>query len=149
MTTHEPPPGWPRISSAVAYRDAKAAIAFLQAAFGFEVRLLVEGADGDVQHSQLTLGGGLVMVHGERTGDAAHGGIERRSPLSAGGVNTQAMMVFVDDADAHCARARAAGARIVTEPRTTDYGPDHWADRSYQAADPEGHGWWFTQRVRG
>ena len=51
-------------------------------------------------------------------------------------------------ADAHCARARAAGAKIHQEPKTTDYGEDYWADRSYEAEDPEGHRWWITQRVR-
>ena len=58
------------------------------------------------------------------------------------------MMIYVDDADAHCARARAAGAKIVDEPSVHDYGRDYWADRSYGAADPEGHVWWITQRLR-
>ena len=44
---------------------------------------------------------------------------------------------------------RAAGARIVDEPTVHDYGEDYWADRSYGAVDPEGHFWWFTQRIRG
>jgi uncharacterized glyoxalase superfamily protein PhnB len=52
----------------------------------------------------------------------------------------------VDDADAHCARARAHGARIVTEPSNRDY--DDWEDRTYEALDCEGHRWWFGQRVR-
>ena len=58
-------------------------------------------------------------------------------------------MVFVDNADAHCAQARAAGARIVAEPEDHDYGDEYWTDRSYGAVDPEGHLWWFSQRVRG
>ena len=57
--------------------------------------------------------------------------------------------VFYDDADAHCERARAAGALIATEPATQDYGEGYWADRSYEAEDPEGHHWWFMQRLRG
>ena len=44
--------------------------------------------------------------------------------------------------------ARAAGATIASDPAVHDYGEDHWADRSYGATDPEGHHWWFTQRVR-
>jgi uncharacterized glyoxalase superfamily protein PhnB len=59
------------------------------------------------------------------------------------------MMVYIDDADAHCAHARASGAVIVQEPQTTDYGEGYWADRSYQAKDPEGHHWWFAQRISG
>ncbi len=59
------------------------------------------------------------------------------------------MMIYVDDVDAHCERARAAGARIVSEPEVHDYGDDYWADRSYGCLDPEGHAWWITQRLRG
>jgi uncharacterized glyoxalase superfamily protein PhnB len=68
------------------------------------------------------------------------------SPKSVGGV-TQSTQFFVDDCDAHHARAVAAGARIIREPRTTDYGDDYWVDRTYGALDPEGHLWWFMQRV--
>lgn len=71
------------------------------------------------------------------------------SPRSVGGQNTQRSCVLVDDADAHCARAPAAGAVIAAESRTDDYGPDYWADRSYEAIDPEGHHWFFIERVRG
>ena len=58
-------------------------------------------------------------------------------------------MLFVDDVDTHCAKARAAGAVIFNEPAVHDYGEDYWADRSYGAIDSEGHHWWFTQRLRG
>ena len=62
--------------------------------------------------------------------------------------STQNMMIFVDDVEAHCRRARQAGARIVSEPKTTDYGADYWTDRGYEAEDPEGHHRWFYQRLR-
>ena len=65
-----------------------------------------------------------------------------------GGRNTQALCLFVDDADAHCAQARAHGATIFSEPATHDYGDDYWSDRSYGAADLEGHAWWFMHRLR-
>jgi uncharacterized glyoxalase superfamily protein PhnB len=58
------------------------------------------------------------------------------------------MAIFVDDAEAHCARARAAGAKIFREPKVDDYGDDYWADKTYGAVDPEGHHWWFMQRLR-
>jgi uncharacterized glyoxalase superfamily protein PhnB len=57
-------------------------------------------------------------------------------------------MVYVDDVEAHCARARAAGARILVGPQTTDYGEEYWTDRGYEAEDLEGHHWWFYQRLR-
>jgi uncharacterized glyoxalase superfamily protein PhnB len=135
------PPGWPQLSSALFYDDAAAAIEWLEKAFGFVTRLKVEDGAGGVVHSELELdSGGLVMVASPREGWA--------SPRSVGGANTQSLFVYVDDVDAHCARARAAGARILTEPSNRDYGADAWEDRTYEAMDPEGHRWWFGQRIR-
>ena len=71
-----------------------------------------------------------------------------QSPRNLGGVNTQMMCIFVDDVDAHARHARSAGAKIIDEPTTTDYGEEYWSDRTYRAIDPEGHHWWFLQRVR-
>lgn len=142
------PKGWPRISASVFYEDAAAPIDWLARAFAFEVRLRVEGEGGTIAHSELTYGEGLVMV-GQIGGNRRPSAKVHASPRSIGGAVTQALCVYVDDVDAHCARARAAGAAIVTEPTTTDYGAEYWADRSYEAEDLEGHRWWFMQRVRG
>ncbi len=88
------------------------------------------------------------MVSQEEAADAApRFGQRSVSPLTAG-ANTQGLMLYVDDVDAHCAQARAQGASIVAEPAVHDYGEDYWADRSYGAADCEGHFWWFSQRLR-
>jgi uncharacterized glyoxalase superfamily protein PhnB len=141
------PPGWPRISSSLYCRDAARMIDWLCEAFDFELRLKVEGEAGRIEHSELCYGDGVVMVGSERADAAQRFGTNMLSPLSAGG-NTQGMMIYVDDVDAHCARARAAGARIVAEPELHDYGDDYWADRSYGAIDPEGHLWWVSQRIR-
>ena len=141
------PAGWPRISAALSYDDAPRAIEWLCDVFGFEVRLKVEGEAGTIVHAELTYGEGLVMVGS--TGMAKRpSDLLAKSPRSVGGINTQRLCVMVDDADAHCAHARARGATIVIEPSTTDYGDDYWADRTYQAVDLEGHHWWFMQRVR-
>jgi uncharacterized glyoxalase superfamily protein PhnB len=142
------PKGWPRISASLNYREARQAIDWLCQAFGFEVQMLVEGPDGAVHHSQLTYGDGLIMVAEEAPRSAHPERHWRKSPLSVGGANTAALMLYVDDVDAHCARARAAGAKITMEPANTDYGPDYWEDRGYEAADPDGHHWWFIQRIR-
>lgn len=141
-----PPDGWPRIVPAVFYDDATAAIDWLRRAFGFVVRERVEDDRGRIVHSQLVLNGGVIMV--------GQAGLSPdrpyvRSPRGVGGANTQSLAVFVDDADAHCERAHAAGAVIATEPATQDYGEGYWADRSYAAKDLEGHHWWFMQRLRG
>ena len=142
------PTGWPRITAGVYYREAGAMIDWLCDAYGFEIRLKVEGDGGRIAHSELTFGDGVVMVGEEARGDASRFGVDALSPQAAGG-NTQSLLVHVDDVDAHCATARAAGARIVAEPALHDYGDDYWADRTYGAVDPEGHLWWFTQRMRG
>ncbi len=136
-------PPWPRITSSLCYDDAAAAIDFLCRAFGFEVRLRVDGANGYIEHSELMLGDGLIMVGSPRPTHPS-----RQSPRSLGGANTQALMVHVEDIETHVTRARAAGAKILQEPKTTDYGEKYWADRSYEAEDPEGHRWWFSQRMR-
>ncbi|HWM86719.1 MAG TPA: VOC family protein [Kofleriaceae bacterium] len=144
----EPPRGWPRIASAVFYDDAPAAIDWLSRAFGFEVRLRVEGEGGRIEYSELTFDGGLIMV-AQTSGKS--GPAERAfgaSPAAVGRANTQSLCICVDDTDAMCERARAAGGEVVVEPTTKDYGDDYWADRSCQVADPEGHQWWFMQRVR-
>jgi uncharacterized glyoxalase superfamily protein PhnB len=129
----------------VFYEDAAQAIDWLCAAFGFEIRLKIEGDDDSIQHSELTYGDGLIMV-----GQAGAPGKPawRKSPRALGGANTQSIMIYVDDAEAHCARARAAGATIVSELKVSDYGEDYWSDRGYECSDLEGHHWWFYQRLR-
>lgn len=132
-----PPADWPKLSSAIFYEDPAAAMEFLEKAFGFEIRMKVEGPDGAIAHSELVCGDGLVMVAsaGER------GSLNCGSPKALGGVSAGFYM-FVDGIDAHCERARAAGATIIAEPTTKHYG-----DRNYEALDCEGHWWSFGERV--
>ena len=144
----ETPKGWPRISTAIFYQDAAAAIDWLCRAFGFEVRLKVEGDGGRIEHSELTYGDGVIMVCNEGPSPGRPHLELLRSPKSIAGQTTQSLMVYVDDVNAHFARARAAGAKVSSEPTVRDYGEDHWADRSYGAVDLEGHHWWFTERLR-
>jgi uncharacterized glyoxalase superfamily protein PhnB len=134
-----PPPRWPRASSSLFYDDAPAAIDWLCAAFGFELRLRVDGADGSVEHSELEYGGALIMVGSPLRP-------QYRSPRAAGG-STQSIFIYVDDVDAHHARALAQGAQIFRPLSTTDYGEGYWADRTYGCLDPEGHAWYFAQRL--
>jgi uncharacterized glyoxalase superfamily protein PhnB len=125
------------------YRDPAVMITWLCEAFDFALRIKVEDENGHIKHSELTYGEALIMVGHERE----LFGTTYKSPLSAG-CNTQGLMLYVDDVDAHCAKARAKGAKIVSEPSLHDYGAEYWADRSYGAIDPEGHSWWFSQRIR-
>ena len=142
------PPGWPRIASALYYRDPGRAIDWLVKAFGFTVRVRIDSEDGTVHHSELEFGEGLIMVGTEGARSGRPDRAWCHSPKSVDGANTQSMMVYVDDVDRHCAKARSAGATIVEEPRNTDYGAAYWEDRGYECIDPEGHHWWFLQRIR-
>ena len=105
---------------------------------------------GSIVHSELEYGDGLIMVG--QTGRADEGKNAwqsgQASPKAVGQRNTQSLCVYVDDVDAHCERARAAGAQVYREPTTTDYGDKYWTDRTYGVRDPEGHMWWFMQRLR-
>lgn len=111
------------------YPDVRAAVTWLEAAFGFRERLKI----GEGHRSQMRAGDGAVII-GDVRGD-------RRPPRA--GESTHAVMVRVDDARAHCERARAAGAEILTEPTDFEYG-----ERQYTAADPAGHHWTFSQTLR-
>jgi uncharacterized glyoxalase superfamily protein PhnB len=89
---------------------------WLQAAFGFEVAIYIEGDDGAFVHCQMRYGDSLVSVGQEWDDDF-------KSPLKLGGKNTQLTSLQIDtDLDAHCERARAAGAVIFSEPETQFYG---------------------------
>jgi uncharacterized glyoxalase superfamily protein PhnB len=127
----------PTIGPLLWYRDPKTAIAWLEQAFGFETRLVVESADGGVIHSELTLGDGYIMVVGPPSGKAV-------SPAAFGGRSTQSVHVQLKEGlDAHCERARAAGAVVEREPATQPYG-----DRVYTCVDLEDHPWSFGQTVK-
>lgn len=145
------PKGWPRLSGSVYYEDPRAAIEWLCKAFGFEKRLVVEGDDGTIAHSELVFDEGLIMIGGTSGGgkDEEPWRALVSSPKGNGGKFTGSLCFFVDDCDAHHAVAAAAGAKVVRPPTTNDYGDDFWTDRSYGALDPEGHLWWFMQRVKG
>jgi uncharacterized glyoxalase superfamily protein PhnB len=130
---------------AVSYQDPKAALEWLQQAFGFELTMLIESPDGDVRmmHSEMSFNGrGRIMVGAEWTAGLPTGHWAR-SPKSVNGANTQSIHVDVEtDIDAHCDRARRAGAVIVAEPENQFYGA-----RTYRARDPEGHVWSFAQFI--
>jgi uncharacterized glyoxalase superfamily protein PhnB len=124
----------------VTYRDPKAAVQWLEKAFGFELTMAIEGPPEapEMCHYEMSSGGqGRIMVGGEWAESVC-------SPASVGAVNTQSVHVQLPDGlDQHCARARAAGAVIAAEPEDQFYG-----DRTYRALDLEGHGWTFAARVR-
>jgi uncharacterized glyoxalase superfamily protein PhnB len=121
----------------VIYRDDRAALDWLAKAFGFAVSLIVEDDGGKVVHAEMSYRGARVSIAREFM-DAT------KSPKDVGGKITQLQHIQVDgDIDAHCERARAAGAVIFQEPEDQFYG-----DRTYRCIDPEGHVWVFAQEIK-
>lgn len=114
------------------YRDAPAAIDWLERAFGFAPLAVHAGPDGSVAHAELALEGGVVMLGS--TKPDAYGA---RSPGEIGEVS-QSLYVWVAEIDAHYARAAAAGAKVFRGPEDTPYG-----SREYSCRDLEGHVWSF------
>ncbi len=132
-----PIPPRPAFISSVVYKDNRAAMAWLERAFGFDAAQVLVDSSDNIVHAEMSHGDGVVMISGEFADWA-------RSPASSGGTNTQRIHVRIEkDIDAHCERARQAGAIIMAEPREQFYG-----ERTYSAIDPEGHRWNFSQPVR-
>ncbi len=128
----------PVFGSAIYYRDPLAALDWLEKAFGFTRQFVITSPDGQLVHSEMRFEDGYVMICG------AWPGIPYSSPEDVKGKNTQSVHVQLHGGlDEHCARARAAGAKIVREPSDQFYG-----DRVYAAVDPEGHVWSFGQTMR-
>jgi uncharacterized glyoxalase superfamily protein PhnB len=113
--------------------NVTAYLEFLSKAFGFETRMHeVDPTDSEHEHGETALGDAVVMVgHASpKWGTAAP---RKLAALHAG------IYLYVDDVDAHCRRARAAGATIESEPADKP-----WGHRMYTARDPEGSQWYFA-----
>ena len=110
------------------YPDVREAVAWLAAAFGFVERLRI----GENHRSQLQAGEGAVIA-----ADVRHDKVPPRR-----GEVSHSVLVRIDDARAHCERARAHGARILMEPTDFEYG-----ERQYHATDPWGHQWTFGETL--
>ncbi len=129
----QPPPGYPRISPYLNYENAGAMLEWLARAFGMLERDSRRGPEGQVIHAEMSLEDGVVMI--------GCPGRDFRNPKHVGH-STQSLYIYIEDLDAHCARARDAGAEIIEEPADHPYGY-----RRYGACDPEGHRWYFATRI--
>jgi uncharacterized glyoxalase superfamily protein PhnB len=118
------------VTPVLIYPDVREAVAWLERAFGFGERVRI----GEDHRAQLRVGedGSIVVA------DVRH---DKVAP--SGGVVTQVIKVRVPDVDAAFARARDAGARVLEEPHTWEYG-----ERSGVVEDLAGHHWELTQTVR-
>ncbi|MDB6041632.1 MAG: glyoxalase [Gammaproteobacteria bacterium] len=130
-------PRRPAFIPSIIYKDNRAALQWLQKAFGFEVSEVLTDARDNIVHAEMSHDDGIVMI-GNEFADWA------KSPESVGRKNTQRVHVrLAERIDEHCAQARQAGATITMEPADQFYG-----ERTYVAVDPEGHHWTFSQAVK-
>ena len=117
------------------YDNATAAIDWLCKAFGFERHLVVPGEGGRIEHAQLTLNGGMIMLSSVK--DTPFDKLQK-PPRAVNGLNTQSPYIIVEDVDAHCLTARTAGAEVVMGPEDQSYG-----GRLYSCYDTQGYLWSF------
>jgi uncharacterized glyoxalase superfamily protein PhnB len=138
-----------RIVPMIAYEDAAAAIDWLTEVFGFSERREQRYVDenGTVTHAELERDGAVVML---ATPNAEYRGPKRHREECEQARRWQdnpwvvdGLFVFVDDVEAHHARALAAGATVIRP--IGDSAEDGLL--VYTAEDPEGHRWMFGQRI--
>ena|SRR5436190_6145310 len=134
----------PGVIPMIAYEDGFAALDWLARAFGFRERRRMTGADGRLAHGEMETDEGLIMLatpsadyECPRKHRAACESARRWSEVSW---VIDGVMVYVGDIDAHYARAKEAGARILSD---IEDGPPA---RRYRAEDLEGHRWMFMAR---
>ncbi len=135
---------YPAVIPMIAYEHGPEAMDWLARAFGFRERVRMLGENGRLSHGEMEAGGGMIMLatpsphyqgprrHREECEAAARWS---EVPYIIDGV-----LVYVDDVDAHFARAKAGGATILSAVEQGGEG------KRYRAEDIEGHRWMFMQR---
>ena len=134
----------PSVIPMIAYEDGIAALGWLARAFGFTETTRLLWPDGRLSHGEMKAGGGVIML-GSPTPDYRGPKRHRESCEQARAWSTvpwiiDGVLVYVDDLDHHFAKAKAAGATILTN---IEEGPP---GRRYRAEDLEGHRWFFFEK---
>jgi uncharacterized glyoxalase superfamily protein PhnB len=131
-----PPADMAQIVPYMYYEDAGPAIEFMEKAFGFEIEHAFRNPnDGKVLTAKVRTGSGVILVGP---------GMEPFGTRATPDPDAVSCMiyVFVEDLDAHFARATAAGATVRSEPEIHFGG-----NRQYTVSDPGGHRWTFAEPV--
>ncbi len=137
-------PDHPTVVPMISYENGVAALEWLARAFGFRERTRMVGPDGTLGHGEMEAGDGLIML-ATPTPDYQSPRRHREACEAARRWSSvpwiiDGVLVYVPDLDAHFARAKAAGAGILSE---IEEGPP---GRRYRAEDLEGHRWFFFER---
>ena len=135
---------YPDVIPMIAYEHGVAALEWLAHAFGFRERARLTDDTGRLTHGEMQAGDGVIML--ATPSPAYQGPARHRESCDAAAAWSQVpyiidgVLVHVDDVAAHCARARAAGARVLSEPESDEHGS------RYRVEDLEGHRWMFSSR---
>jgi uncharacterized glyoxalase superfamily protein PhnB len=117
------------------YRDAVAAMDWLERAFGFERHAVYLNPDGkSVMHAEMVFGNGMIML-GSAANDTPYTPYAI-TPAETGGRETRSTSLIVSDTRAIYETAKAAGAEMIFDLREMNYGG--WA---FTCRDPEGYIW--------
>ena len=130
------PAEYPWIMTFLTVKDADAALAFYQKAFGFEKKMSMPGPDGKTAHAEVKWRDGVIMFSPESPPNPC------KSPRTLGIRPPVGIYVYCDDVDALYRRAIAAGAKSDKPPETM-----FWGDRMCTLIDPDGHIWSFATNV--
>jgi len=123
------------------YRNPGAAARWLCEAFGFLEHESAQESDHHVKYILLRLGDSGVLVRPVSNSVFDDLMVE---PSAVGGGNTHVLYLPIPDAELHCERAKAAGAKVELEPQEDGLG-----GRFYTCRDPEGHLWSFGTKDYG
>jgi uncharacterized glyoxalase superfamily protein PhnB len=140
------PTEYPTVIPMISYEDGITALEWLANAFGFRERARQIGADGRLSHGEIEAGDGIIMLATptpDYESPKHHREIcQQARKWSAVPWVIDGVLVYVDDLDTHFKRAKAAGARILSEIQEDSPG------RRYRAEDLEGHRWFFIERSK-
>jgi uncharacterized glyoxalase superfamily protein PhnB len=137
----------PAVVPMISYEDGIAALEWLHRAFGFQEMARLTEPDGRLSHGEMAAGDGLIMLASptpDYQGPKRHRQVcEQARKWSTLPWIIDGVLVYVDNLDAHFARAKAAGATILSD---IESGPP---GRRYRAEDFEGHRWFFFEKGEG
>ena len=135
MTINPIPEGYYSLTPYLIIKDAAKAIEFYKAAFDTREKFRMERPDGSVGHTELLIGGSMIMLTDEALergckGPSAYGGC----PIS--------LHLYVDNADQVVDKAIAAGATLNRPVENQFYG-----DRSGAVIAPFGYVCHIASRI--
>ena len=137
----------PSVIPMISYEDGIRALEWLASAFGFRETARLTTPDGRLSHGEMRAGHGLIMLASptpEYRGPKRHReACEQARRWSTVPWIIDGVLVYVDHLERHLARAKSAGATILSE---IEDGPP---GRRYRAEDLEGHRWFFFEKDDG